>query len=103
MSNPPVPPATCPVCQTPINRLRIAVMGGGRPRINCKNCGTVLRPHPTMHRIWSILSFIVFFGLLLLIIRVARFIILLKVVLIMGVGVLMLAFYSSFMTFEKAS
>lgn len=56
-----------------------------------------------MHRIWSILSFIVFFGLLLLIIRVARFIILLKVVLIMGVGVLMLAFYSSFMTFEKAS
>ncbi|MFT5194690.1 MAG: hypothetical protein ACI9EW_002487 [Cellvibrionaceae bacterium] len=103
MSNQPVSPATCPVCLTPINRLRIAVMGGLRPTILCNHCNTLLRPDPVMHRIWSVVSFILFFVLFLLIIRVARFFIIFKAVLILGVGVLMLAFSSSFMLFEKVA
>lgn len=101
MSDKAVPPATCPVCSTPLNRFRIAVMGGRRPSIECKNCGTKLRPDPILHRIWSIVSFLLFFGSLFLIIRVARFIIPLRIVLILGAGVMIMAFYSSFMSFER--
>ena len=97
----PVPPATCPECHTPLNRFRIAIMSGRNPRIRCNRCGTELRPNPVMYRIWSIVSFILFFALLLIIIRVAKFLIILRVVLILGVGILMLAFSSSFMLFEK--
>lgn len=102
MSNKPVPPATCPTCFTSLNRLRIAVMGSRRPTIVCHHCGSRLRPDPIMHRIWSIVSFIIFFISLLLIMRIARFFIILKVSLILGIGILMLAFYSSAMLFEKA-
>ncbi|MFK7801749.1 MAG: hypothetical protein AB8G95_08975 [Anaerolineae bacterium] len=101
MSNTPVPPATCPVCLTPINRLRIAVMRSRRPNIVCNHCDSTLRPAPMMHRLWSVFSFILFFAFLLLIVRLARFVIIFKVILILGVGILMLAFYSSFMLFEK--
>ena len=100
--NSPVPPATCPECFTPLNRFRIALMSGRNPRIRCNHCGTQLRPNPVMYRLWSIISFILFFAFLLIIIRVAKFLIILRVVLILGLGILMLAFSSSFMLFEKA-
>ncbi|MEM9775312.1 MAG: hypothetical protein AAF902_12080 [Chloroflexota bacterium] len=102
MSNTPLPPATCPVCRTPINRFRIAILTGRRPQLACKNCGTMLTPEPVTHRIWSVVSFIFFFACLLLIVRVARFFVPLKIVLIMGIGILLTAFYTSFMTFVKA-
>lgn len=100
--NRPVPPATCPECLTPLNRFRVAILSGRNPRIRCNHCDTQLQPNPIMHRLWSIVSFILFFAFLLIIIRVAKFLIILRVVLILGVGILMLAFSSSFMLFEKA-
>ncbi|MEM8861713.1 MAG: hypothetical protein AAGD96_25590 [Chloroflexota bacterium] len=102
MSNTSVPPATCPVCRTPINRFRIAILTGRRPQLECKNCGTMLTPEPITHRILSVVSFILLFASLLLIIRVARLLIPLKIVLILGVGVLLTAFYTSFMSFVRA-
>lgn len=98
----PLPPATCPVCRTPLNRLRIAFMGGRHPRIQCRTCGALLQPDRLMHRIWSIISILIFFALLFLIVRVARLFIIFRVLLILGVGILMLAFSSSFMIFEEA-
>ena len=101
MSEKPVPPATCPVCRTPLNRFRVAMLTGRRPNIVCRNCGSKLRPSPVLHRIASMLSLVIFFGSLFVIIRVARFIIPLRIVLILGVGAMIMAFYSSFISFER--